>query len=204
VEVRLMDLDPFSPIGITPQTCRMLDVFLLDCLTRESPRDTPAEIAAINRNQERVAQRGREPGLKLERSGNASDGEVHARQWGEEILAECEPIARRLDKVFGGAAHADALAAARRALEDPESVPSARVLHAMQRNHDGSFLRFALAQSLAHKGHLKNLPLDDAAERRFRDLAKGSLEMQRKLEAADKIDFETFRKRYLDPAALKV
>ncbi len=29
VEVRLMDLDPFSPIGITAPTCRFLDVFLL-------------------------------------------------------------------------------------------------------------------------------------------------------------------------------
>src|SRR3954469_24948548 len=61
VEVRLMDLDPFCPIGITPQTCRMLDIFLLHCLLHESPPDTPAEIAEVGRNQNRVAARGREP-----------------------------------------------------------------------------------------------------------------------------------------------
>src|SRR5215212_9873323 len=53
VEVRLMDLDPFSPIGISAATCRFLDVFLLHCLLSDSPPDTPAEIAAINRNQDR-------------------------------------------------------------------------------------------------------------------------------------------------------
>src|SRR6185503_7195358 len=67
VEVRLMDLDPFAPAGITAPTCRFLDVFLLYCLLAESPPDTPAEIAAINRNQDRVAARGREPGLTLKR-----------------------------------------------------------------------------------------------------------------------------------------
>ena len=199
VEVRLMDLDPFAPIGITAPTCRMLDVFLLHCLTRESPRDTPAEIAAIGRNQERVAQRGREPGLLLE----FQDRQVPALEWGRALLSECEPIARRLDALVGGAAHREALAIARTALEDADAVPSARVLHAMNRNHGGSHLRFVLAESLAHKGYLKNLRLEPEVEKRFADLASGSLEMQRKLEAADKVDFETFRKRYLDPALLK-
>ncbi|MBP8831573.1 MAG: glutamate--cysteine ligase, partial [Acidovorax sp.] len=32
VEVRLMDLDPFVPVGITAPTMRLLDVFLLHCL----------------------------------------------------------------------------------------------------------------------------------------------------------------------------
>src|SRR5207244_5295921 len=65
VEVRLMDLDPFAPIGITAQTCRFLDIFLLHCALGESPPDTPAEIAALTRNQDRVARRGSGPGLTL-------------------------------------------------------------------------------------------------------------------------------------------
>jgi glutamate--cysteine ligase len=67
VEVRLMDLDPFHAVGITAGTMRFLDIFLLHCLLRESPPDTPQEIAAIVRNQQRVAARGREPGLRLSR-----------------------------------------------------------------------------------------------------------------------------------------
>jgi hypothetical protein len=47
VEVRLMDLDPFEPIGITAQSLRLLDVFLLHCLLADSPPDTPQEIAEL-------------------------------------------------------------------------------------------------------------------------------------------------------------
>ncbi|MFO0490191.1 MAG: glutamate--cysteine ligase, partial [Curvibacter sp.] len=51
VEVRLMDLDPFEPVGINAQTMRFLDVFLLHCLQTASPPDTPQEIAELARNQ---------------------------------------------------------------------------------------------------------------------------------------------------------
>ena len=46
VEVRLMDLDPFSPIGITAETIRFLDIFLLYCLLSDSPPDSPKITAA--------------------------------------------------------------------------------------------------------------------------------------------------------------
>ena len=100
VEVRLMDLDPFCPIGITSATIRLLDVFLLHCLLCDSPEDTPQEIAAIGRNQERVAARGREPGLRLERGGQ----EVDLSEWGAQVLAECQPIAAVLDETADAAA----------------------------------------------------------------------------------------------------
>src|SRR6267142_2978365 len=93
VEVRLMDLDPFCPIGITPQTCRFLDVFLLHCLLNHSPPDTPQEIVEVGRNQQSVALRGREPGLALERNGRRA--QLH--DWAKEVLAQCEPIPAALD-----------------------------------------------------------------------------------------------------------
>jgi glutamate--cysteine ligase len=200
VEVRLMDLDPFSPIGITARTCRFLDVFLLECLLRDSPPDTPAEIAAINRNQERVAARGREPGLMLERG----DGEVPLLEWGRELVAQCARRAAELDAHLGGTAYRDAVHAASAALDDPESVPSARVLHAIQRNHGGSYLRFVLAESLLHRASLLNLPLPAPVEDEFANLARASSAKQRQIEAQDRVDFETYRRNYLDPQNLTI
>src|SRR5690606_8061027 len=66
VEVRLMDLDPYSPVGITADTIRFLDIFLLHCLLQESPNDSPASTAALSRNRHLVAQRGRDPSLLRE------------------------------------------------------------------------------------------------------------------------------------------
>ncbi len=199
VEVRLMDLDPFSPVGITAPVCRFLDVFLLHCLLMPSAPDSPAEIAAINRNQDRVAARGREPGLVLQRGGR----DIGMKDWGGELLAQCAPIAERLDAAFGGAAYRDAVAAAHAALEDATSVPSARVLHAMERNHGGSYLRFMLAESLLHRGALAGRALPAPVADAYGELARASLAEQRELEASDRVDFETWRREYLDPAKLK-
>jgi glutamate--cysteine ligase len=201
VEVRLMDLDPFAPIGITAPTCRFIDVFLLHCALSESPPDTPAEIAAITRNQDRVAGRGREPGLTLERGERE---EVPLREWGHELVARCAPLGEAVDAKLGGAAYRDAVRAAAAALDDPDSVPSARVLHAMQRNHGGSYVRFVLAESLLHKATLLSLPLPPKVEHDFAAMARASLAKQRQIEASDRIDFETYRRRYLDPQNLRI
>jgi glutamate--cysteine ligase len=78
------------------------------------------------------------------------------------------------------------------------------VLHAMQRNHGGSYVRFVLAESLLHRATLLALPLSPQVEDEFRQLAHASLAKQRQIEAHDRIDFETYRQRYLDPANLNL
>jgi glutamate--cysteine ligase len=198
VEVRLMDLDPFCAIGIGAATIRLLDVFLLHCLLEDSPPDTPQEIAAIGRNQNRVAARGREPGLRLERHAE----EVGLFDWGRQLLAGCEPIAAALDAVHSGTAYRDALAAAVAALSDPDSTPSAHVLREMQERHDSSYIRFTVAQSLRHAADIRHLPLAAEVQDQFAKLAKESLEEQRQIEAADTMPFETYRQQYLAPERL--
>jgi glutamate--cysteine ligase len=201
VEVRLMDLDPFVPVGITPATMRFLDVFLLHCLLSDSPQDTPQEIGEIGRNQNAVALKGREKGLLLE-NNNEKTG---LQEWGKTILGQCEPLAAALDAAHGGgSAYREALAEAGGRLADPDTTPSARVLHAMARNHDNSFLRFVLIESTLHKGTLKARELSREVRDRFARLAAESLDQQREVEAADKVDFETFRREYLAHELLTV
>jgi glutamate--cysteine ligase len=115
VEVRLMDLDPFEVVGINAQTMRFLDVFLLHCLVSDSPPDTPQEIAALARNQHRVAERGREPGLALERGA----AQVTLTDWGQELVRQLEPIARQLDAAHGGNGYCAAVADALQGLAHP-------------------------------------------------------------------------------------
>jgi glutamate--cysteine ligase len=200
VEVRLMDLDPFCPIGITAGTLRFLDVYLLNCLLRDSPPDTPQELDTVVRNKQRVAGRGREPGLRLARGAQ----EVTLTEWGSEILAECAPIAAALDAANGTSAHGDALASAVAALADPMLTPSARVLEAMASGYDNSYVRFVLAQSMAHRDSILALPLADDVGEHFAQMASESLTRQKEIEAADTLPFETFRQNYLSPASLNL
>jgi glutamate--cysteine ligase len=198
VEVRLMDLDPFVPVGIAADTMRFLDVFLLHCLLTDSPPDTPQEIAALARNQHRVAARGREPGLQLERAGQ----EIGLTVWGAELLAQCAPIAAALDAAQGGSAYTDALRAAETSLQQPETLPSARVLDAMRRDHDSSFVAFARAQSLATQQVLLDLPFSETQQARFEALTRQSVAEQKAIEAADSMPFEIYRQQYVSPDRL--
>jgi glutamate--cysteine ligase len=193
IEVRCMDNDPFSPIGIAPDTMRFLDMFLLHCLLHDSPPDTAEEIVAISRNQHDVAQRGRDPKLRLIRRGEG----IGLAAWARELLDECAPIAAALDGAHAGSAYRDALARAATAVADPAATRSARVIAEIGQTEDKSYLAFALAQSRRHRGALQNLPLPAATEAEFARLAEESLAAQRRIEAADSVPFETYRQQYL-------
>ena len=200
VEVRAMDLDPFCAVGITANTIRFLDIFLLYCLLTESPPDTSAEIEANARNKQQVAARGRERGLRLERKGER----VTLRDWAAQVLTECQPIAVALDVAHGGSACREALSDAVRAVDDPALLPSARVLGEMAQRYGGSHGRFAIARSLDHRHSLMNAPLSDEVEQRFARLSQESIDAQRKIEAADELPFEAYRQGYLSRERLGI
>jgi glutamate--cysteine ligase len=198
VEVRCMDLDPFEPVGIAAPTIRFLDIFLLHCQLADSPPDTPEEIAALGRNQHRSAERGREPGLMLERGGS----EVRLVDWGAELLHECAAVADALDKATGGDAYREALSAAEARLETAATTPSSRVLAAMAGEFDSSYIAFVRAQSERARAKLLALPLAAATAARFARLAHESLEAQRRQELDDTLPFDAYLAQYLSPERL--
>jgi glutamate--cysteine ligase len=200
VEVRLLDLDPFVPVGITAQTMRFIDVFLLHCLLSDSPPDSPAEITELAHNQHRVAARGREPGLTLERAGQ----EVSLTNWGTELVDACGPIAAALDATHGGSLYAEAVAAAGAALVDSSLLSSSRVLAAMQSGHNGAFVPFIAQQSLLTRKTLLDLPFSDELQARFEAMTVQSVQAQKEIEAADTMPFDVYLPQYLSSERLEV
>jgi glutamate--cysteine ligase len=193
VEVRLMDLDPFEPVGINASTMRFLDVFLLHCLLSESPPDTTEEIACVSHNQECVAQRGREPGLKL----GCGSGDRAMKEWAEKLLAECAVVAAAVDAALGGSLYRDAHARQLEVLRDPVLTRSARVLVEMQRKHGGSYTEFVREVSAKHRATLMAKAFPASEQERFERLAAESIDEQKKIEAGDSLPFEEYRKKYL-------
>jgi len=198
VEVRCIDLNPFEPIGIGAPTARFLDLFLLHCLLAESPPDTPGEIAALERNQQNVSERGRTPGLLLERDGQY----VALADWGEELLEEFAPIAERMDAANRSAGYAEALSSAHAALRDPACLPSARVLEVMTADFDGAYVRFICDRSEKARRFLLGLPWDGHAASRFAQLSEASIAAQIALEATERLTFEEYLQQYLAPLQL--
>lgn len=197
VEVRLMDLNPFLPVGIDEQTMRFLDVFLLHCLLSDSPPDSPAEIEALKRNQHLVAERGREPGLKLACGGM----EVALTDWAAQVLGELPALARALDKALGGDGHQAAVQAAQQALHNPALLPSARVLAALP-GYGDSYVAFMLDRSQQIRSLMLAQPPDAALRQRFAEMAVQSRAQQHAIEVSDTLSFEQYRREYTSPARL--
>ena len=197
VEVRLMDLNPFLPVGIDEQTMRFLDVFLLHCLLSDSPPDSPAEIEALKRNQHLVAERGREPGLKLACGGM----EVALTDWAAQVLGELPALARALDEALGGDGHQAAVQAAQQALHNPALLPSARVLAALP-GYGDSYVAFMLDRSQQIRSLMLAQPPGAALRQRFAEMAVQSRAQQHAIEVSDTLSFEQYRREYTSPARL--
>ena len=199
VEVRLMDLDPFVSVGITAQTMRLLDVFLLHCLLQESPPDTPEQITELKRNQHLTAERGREPGLCLQRRGQS----VPLVDWAAQILQECTPLAAALDATHHSSDYGDALRAAQALVSAPQDTPSARVLARMAAVHGNNFTAFSTSQSAMAREALLALPWSAQQQARFDVMAQKSLAEQKAIEAADTLPFEEWRQQYMSAQGLE-
>ena len=198
VEVRCMDLDPFEPVGIHAGTMRFLDIFLLHCLLSDSPPDSPEEIVRLGSNQHLTAERGREPGLKLDTGA----GEVPLLDWAAQLLDECAPIADCLAAAMDDERYLTALGAARQALRRPDELPSARALSAMHGRFGDSYIAFTRAQSHAARDHVMALPWAADLQARYEAEARASLAEQERIEASDTMPFETYRQQYLAPERL--
>jgi glutamate--cysteine ligase len=192
VEVRCLDIDPFEPTGIGASTARFIDAFLLLCLLHDSPLSDAGARVRARGNLRSVVNRGREPGLRLARSGGR---EQPLAEWGLRMVAQIEPIAALLDAAHGGSEYRDSVAAQRSKLDDPALTPSARVLAAI-RECGSSFFEFVMRQSRQHQAAFLEQPLAAEVQHRFELWAAHSLAQQKAVEDADELSFEAFVANY--------
>lgn len=193
IEVRCIDINPFQPLGIEATQIHFLDTFLLWCLLSDSRATDDAGNAESKRNLRLVVDRGREPGLTLERYGETTA----LRGWADEILDALAPIARLLDRAGGGEQHAQALDLQRAKIADAALTPSAQIL-AELRATGGSWSKLALTHSRRHAEYFRARPLDRAHLQPFLDMAEQSLVAQADIERADTLPFDDYLKRYFD------
>jgi glutamate--cysteine ligase len=191
IEVRCMDIDPFDPVGISLETGRFLDAFLLFCALEESPAISALEGQVHARNFARTVKEGRLPGLTLTRGID----EVPLKEWALEMIERIRPVARLLDEQHNeGAVHEASLAVQKAKIEDPSRTPSARVLEEVR--EIGSASEFGLRQSMLHAAYFRESPLMPAEEALFEEMAAASLAEQAVIEETDTGSFDDFVAAY--------
>jgi glutamate--cysteine ligase len=196
IEVRLLDVDPYAPLGITAEQMRLLDALLLTCLLLDSPCHGDELCDEVRDNMQRVVNSGRAPGFMLVDQGRSRS----LSAWGGELIDLLVPAAEFLDGAAGGNEHQKSLGAARERLRDPGLTPSGRLLADLAR-HRQCFVDFALELAAGHRASFRRRPPTAEEIRRFEALALQSRAQQRALEEGDDLPFadylERFRGQYL-------
>ncbi|KAA0889282.1 glutamate--cysteine ligase [Pusillimonas sp. ANT_WB101] len=192
IEVRCLDIDPFSPLGISAQTSRFMDAFLLFCATEES-RNFPQNgyCADSHNNFSIVVKEGRRPGLELVKS----DKKTPLSDWATELIERIGPYADLLDSAYGGQQYRAALAEQAEKVRQPGLTPSARVLDDLRTRHL-SLHEYTLQQSMATRDFLRAQPFDATTEAQYQRLASVSFDEQHHLENSDTEDFDSYVARY--------
>jgi len=191
IEVRVLDLNPFLPVGIDAEQIRFLDAFLLHCLLSDSPACTRVSYNEIEENLSRVVNRGRQPGLTLSRDGQ----EVTFAGWAAELLEDVGHAAVLLDTIHGTGQYSAACESQRARLADPELTPSARVLREM-RDNQRPFCAYTMAQSAATQTRFKDTQLQAERLSQMREASRLSLLRQAMIEAGDTVSFEEYVRQW--------
>lgn len=190
IEVRALDVNPFSPIGINACQVRVLDMFLLYCLFTPSPIIEAAEEKELSANLKSVVMEGRKPGLMLQRDNQA----ISLKQWLSELFEGMQRIAALVDT--DGKEYQQALDYWQQTVEDPEMTLSGQIWQTLADTglDHGTWMRQLSEQ---YYQQLRQQPLSDAVLASFDAEAAASREQQQQLEQSDTLTFDEYLAAYL-------
>ncbi|WP_434930243.1 glutamate--cysteine ligase [Shewanella sp. HL-SH5] len=195
IEVRALDVNPFSPVGIDATQVRFLDLFLLYCLLSPSALTDDQGEKEIAANLKAVVLEGRKPGLMLKQNGQDIDIKV----WLTDLFADLSRLATLLDGEHGYS-YQNALSHWAGAIEDPSQTLSGRVLNEIiTKNVDhGDWVK-----QLANNYHdfLCTYPLSHEIEQQYKDEAESSLDKQQQIESESMPNFDIFLQEYFKEVA---
>ncbi|MDT0628346.1 glutamate--cysteine ligase [Alteromonas sp. W364] len=191
IEVRALDVNPFSPLGIEENQFYFLDVFLLYCLLDESPKFEQKAYEESEANLNKVVLEGRKPGLNLLRDKQ----EISLADWAEDLFGDLKQVALILDSANGNEKYSASVEKEFLKVKDPSQTPSARWLNTLiENNIDNS--RIGLELALEYKKYASGLDYLHISEEDFKQQARESIANREQIEKSDTLDFADFIERY--------
>ncbi len=191
LEVRSLDVNPYSPIGIDAEQFHFLDVFLLFCLLEPSAKFERSEFVASQENVTKTVTHGRDKALTLDNNGE----QILLSQWGKQLSDRLTEVAVLLDDVNNTDAYLKAVNAQAKKFADSRLTPSGRWLQTLLDNDiDNSMLGLELAKQ--YKKQAEELSYMHIQKDSFIEQAAISLSALADIELADDQDFASFIEDY--------
>jgi glutamate--cysteine ligase len=188
IEMRALDCSIFDPVGVNRHNLRFLEAFAALCLLKDGAPISTTEQQAIDDNFLKVARRGREPGLHLQRDGR----QLPLLAWAAEILDGMAGICELLDAGDESRPYMAALREQQAKIQDSALTPSARLLAELESGGE-DFFAAGLRISRAHQDYFRLLPAPNEGRlEEFEVEARESHAKQAAIEAAQSGTFEGY------------
>ncbi len=191
VELRSLDVNPFTPMGIDEPQMYFLKTLMLYCLLLESPPILRNEEVAIDINEINVAHHGRDPDLKISIAGKT----LNMREQGLRLCDSMRACCDILDKGLSNTPHLDALLAQQEKFKNPEVTASAKMLEDMKMHNEG-FFHLSKRLSEQHRDYFSRLELAADFRREFVKLSLDSSEQQQAIEKSENQSFDEYLASY--------
>lgn len=190
VELRAVDVNPYSPIGIDETTAGFLEVLALYCLLKESPELLSEEQDQIEQNQAEVVNRGRAPNAQILEKDQA----YPIAQWMMKHLEQMQPLANILDLTYQTTLYSQALQTMQRRADDEDDTLSIQVIEDTLK-HGGTW-GFGSHIALQHAAVYDAHELSPETLTYFNEIAKVSIQNQQQLEQDTSKTFEEYLADY--------
>ncbi|MBU2978064.1 glutamate--cysteine ligase [Alteromonas sp. C1M14] len=199
VEVRVLDVNPFSPVGIDKAQMDFLDVFMVSCLLMDSPEMTAEELQEARENMDKVVLEGRDPALTLSNHGESTLFSA----WSASLFDVFRQTAELLDEANGNQDYSQAVEMQWEKVLQPALTPSGKILsQLLKENMDNSTFGLKLAHQYAQD--IANYDYRFYSQEGFENMAKTSLAMQEEIESETQAPFTDFIEDYFSaPLATK-
>ena len=206
IELRAVDINPYSDIGIDISTACFLEVLALYSLLQDSPEISDTEQDAIDRNMAKIVDEGRKSNLMIEtRASQHLDNRLGQQQgeqlteqrfkdWARSQLDQMQAVAKMLDDSVAQPIYQNALQVMGKRLEHGEQALSAQVLSDTVAANGSWHFGHALATKYAAQHAEQHLAPETAQY--LKQTVTESLQAQQHLEQQQQVDFKTYVARY--------
>ncbi|GAB3037184.1 glutamate--cysteine ligase [Bowmanella dokdonensis] len=191
IEVRALDVNPFSEVGICLNQFYFLDAFLVYCAIHPSASMTQEDFAETDRNLRAVVTEGRRPGLMLSKSGQS----LSLQAWAQQLFADIGQVARVMDEAMGCDHYSASVTTELEKVLEPALTPSARILDHLQSSGQNTG-QYALEMAQQYKQRLLLHEYSFHSKEELLRMVEQSWQRQAEEEASDSLSFDAFLQDY--------
>lgn len=192
IEVRSLDVNPFSAVGVTEEQVRFLDLFLTWAALSDSDPMDSCELECWRDNWNKVIVSGREKGLMLQIGCHGE--RLSLQDWAHQVFAELRQIAVAMDAGSEENAYQDICNKLSEWIDNPELTTSGQLLELTKEL--GGLGKVGCTLGLQHSEENLNHSYQFYSQEMMEAEVAASIERQKQAELSDTMSFDDFLADY--------